>query len=905
MSSFSIPPPPPPPPPPSGIQFFSSSNAGTNPGLPPPPLLVTPDGGSAPHLEDPLAAPIPQKVDPDIPANMARNLDEQLRGRYNNNNGGYNPGGFSIPHTSRSPQPPGGGQQQWSAWSPALPTPPHPSLSPAPTLPYPNPNPNSNLGYNPPESYYSPVHQAHRAVSPSPTISQHITHPTNTHEPTSTSLTAPLPTIPALQSAMSTIQLPKHDPALKVAWARDVMFLVERAHAMATNSPMGDPPNGPVEIHDGALLKLAQVAVPMILDIASTFSTTTTPTAPHVSEALFHRASLLASGSFPEFAQRNPRQAFRDYESAARAGYGQAWFRIGRDYESFGDLVHAKECFQRGVRLGVGACLYRMAMAQLLGQLGFSVDVDGGLGVLKKAAVGSTVETPQPAYVYALVLLGEFGQIKVPEDVFFRLGLVSSEYAHMGSQGLLLEAKTHLTHSAYLHFSPAQYKLGHAYEFATPPFEFDALLSVEWYSRASQQGETEADMALSKWFLCGSRVGGPAGANTDPSLGGFDKDEQLAKIFAEKAARKGLPSAEFAMGYYCEVGIGGGKDLEEAKGWYQKAQIHGNTDAIDRLAALEKPSPQMLSREEHDTITESKLVRTRTQAKQRSEAQKVRDGYLAGQGQQVNQNQGGQQQGSLQQQPPGYPGPGGPVLGGFGGGMPPPGGQGAQGGRGNRRDSRPVVELIRKNTLGSYQQQPQGGHGRYHTDQGPGPTYPGQPAHASTLPPQGTHGQGPQGMRVGPGGGSVGVGPGGVGPGVGLRPEAARQQSQSQSQSYPNANRYTLVDPGSGSAPPRTEGVGNVNNAQRPDSRSPSRAGGGGGRPPPRRGPSGGVQVSGGVSGAGAGTGSRPESPATGLGVGVQPAPGALGAQKSAGPQTFAEMGITGAKAEDEKCVIM
>lgn len=58
----------------------------------------------------------------------------------------------------------------------------------------------------------------------------------------------------------------------------------------------------------------------------------------------------------------------------------------------------------------------------------------------------------------------------------------------------------------------------------------------------------------------------------DPAQGGFDKDEQLARVFAEKAARKGLPSAEFAMGYYCEVGIGGVKDLEEAVGWYRKVK---------------------------------------------------------------------------------------------------------------------------------------------------------------------------------------------------------------------------------------------------------------------------------------------------------------------------------------------
>jgi len=113
-------------------------------------------------------------------------------------------------------------------------------------------------------------------------------------------------------------------------------------------------------------------------------------------------------------------------------------------------------------------------------------------------------------------------------------------------------------------------------------------------------------MALSKWFLCGAE-------------GAFEKDESLAFTFAEKAARKGLPSAEFAMGYYKEVGVGGTKDIEAARMWYQLASDHGNTDATERLGVLSQPSPQALSRQEHDNITESKLVRKRTQAKQRSE----------------------------------------------------------------------------------------------------------------------------------------------------------------------------------------------------------------------------------------------------------------------------------------------
>ena len=159
-----------------------------------------------------------------------------------------------------------------------------------------------------------------------------------------------------------------------------------------------------------------------------------------------------------------------------------------------------------------------MGMAHLMGQLGLPPSPEAAVPLLNRAATLATVEVPQPAYVYGLLLLAEFSHISVPPHYF-------APYIPPGSS-VQAEARKHLERAAYLNFSPAQYKLGHSYEFATPPFPFDALLSVQYYSLASQQGEIEADMALSKWFLCGAD-------------GAFEKDESLAFTFAEKAARNG------------------------------------------------------------------------------------------------------------------------------------------------------------------------------------------------------------------------------------------------------------------------------------------------------------------------------------------------------------------------------
>src|ERR1700728_4077400 len=155
-----------------------------------------------------------------------------------------------------------------------------------------------------------------------------------------------------------------------------------------------------------------------------------------------------------------------------------------------------------------------MGMAHLMGQLGIQANPEQAVPLLHRAATLASLDVPQPAYVYGLLLLGEFSHVTIQPQLF-------RPFLPPGSTPTQ-EARKHLERAAYLNFSPAQYKLAHAYEFAQPPFPFDPLLSVQYYSLASQQGESEADMALSKWFLCGAE-------------GFFEKDESLAFTFAEKA----------------------------------------------------------------------------------------------------------------------------------------------------------------------------------------------------------------------------------------------------------------------------------------------------------------------------------------------------------------------------------
>ncbi|KDQ53401.1 hypothetical protein JAAARDRAFT_197550 [Jaapia argillacea MUCL 33604] len=350
------------------------------------------------------------------------------------------------------------------------------------------------------------------------------------------SLTAPLPTVPLLASSFSTLQ-GGQDVAAMVTWCRDVLSIVDHSQL----STLTDPTQGAVQITDPDLQRLIDITVPLLLQIASP-AQMLAPTPRYIAEAIYLKATIASSGVCPQYLPRNPRSAFKDFVKSARKGYSAAYFNMGRDYEDFNKVALATDCYDPTL---------------------------------------ATVEVPQRAYVYALLLLNEFSPIIIPPNLFATFLPPNTTQNQ--------EARDHLERTAYLNFAPAQYKLGYTYEYAQPPFPFNPLLSIRYYALASEQGECEADIALSKWFLCSAE-------------GCFDKDEGLALTFAERAASKGLVSAEFALGYYAELGIGRPKDIEVTRNWYSTAAEHGSTDALERLPALSQQLPQAFSRQEHDAI---------------------------------------------------------------------------------------------------------------------------------------------------------------------------------------------------------------------------------------------------------------------------------------------------------------
>lgn len=260
----------------------------------------------------------------------------------------YNPGGFAF-----SPPP---GRRRSEVTNPAI--------GFQAVTPQAQPNPNqistsmANLSFDGPTAY-APPHREPSVTSTYGPARKPPSPPRRMQGPPS--LTAPLPTIQSLTAALPLIQSPSGDLAAKIEWCKDVLLLVRISQQSTSSDGPGtrggtDPVPGPVRISNPDLVALADIAVPLIDQLANVPSGTKPPV--HIAEAIYLRATIMSSGSFPQYITPSPRQAFRDFEKSARAGYHPAWFKLGRDYETFNDDVHARDCFERGVKYGIESCLY-------------------------------------------------------------------------------------------------------------------------------------------------------------------------------------------------------------------------------------------------------------------------------------------------------------------------------------------------------------------------------------------------------------------------------------------------------------------------------------------------------------------------------------------------------------------
>ncbi|KAI9791471.1 MAG: hypothetical protein M1816_003815 [Peltula sp. TS41687] len=347
------------------------------------------------------------------------------------------------------------------------------------------------------------------------------------------------------------------DPEMQLAWAQDVLAYVEvtmQLEVRLSKSQSSRPQTPQVE-H-----QLRVDAVNIVLFLAEQ----------HHPRAEFMKGMWLEFGKFDYRIDR--KEAFRCYARSADRGYPRAEYRMGMQFEASNDPLKAIQHYKRGVAMGDSASDYRLGMMILLGQHGQPQDFKRGLDHIRYAAETADEISPQGAYIYGMLLARELDNVAVPEHFL--------PYD-------VNEARVNIEKAAYLGFAKAQVKMGAAYELCQLGCDFNPALSLHYNALAARQGEAEAEMAVSKWFLCGYD-------------GVFEKNEELAFTFAQRAARSELPTAEFAMGYFYEIGMFVPQNVVEARRWYELAAGHGNKDAVGRIEGISRK--KTLSRKDHDQV---------------------------------------------------------------------------------------------------------------------------------------------------------------------------------------------------------------------------------------------------------------------------------------------------------------
>ncbi|KAI1120297.1 hypothetical protein F5Y10DRAFT_134628 [Nemania abortiva] len=516
-------------------------------------------GGVDDYLMPEVLAPLPQRVMPEVPENMQQGLqrmelEAREVGRSNNNNSSSNSNTQNGARHHREPslsnvintQPGNYGQQ----YQPGRPKPT--DYSPASNFsPFQERDTNTQF-----EKSLRDMHDF-PSFSPFPKVSgEHI--PPSDEEKES------------LLAESREHVLHSNDPSMQICWARDVLSYVEiaaeaalREVEAARNSNDRELPARPVTPKIEHELRVD--AINIITYLADQGHP----------EALFIRSKWLEFGKFGR--RQDKKEAYSGYVRAAQQGWGRADYRIGMLYENSNDMDKAMRHYQSGLANKDSAAAYRLGMINLLGQRGMPKDMARGLDLIHQAADTADEDAPQGAFVYGMLIARDLPDVVVPE------GILTDDMA---------TARQFIEKAAYLGFAKAQLKMGQAYELCQLGCEFMPSHSLHYYGLAARQGQPEACLGVSRWFLFGYE-------------NDFAKNEQLAFKYAQMAAKTKLATGEFAMGYYYEIGISVEKDIREARRWYELAAEHGNKDAVARLDGLSQS--KTLSKEDHETSTLTRI----------------------------------------------------------------------------------------------------------------------------------------------------------------------------------------------------------------------------------------------------------------------------------------------------------
>ncbi|KXL48459.1 hypothetical protein M433DRAFT_63189 [Acidomyces richmondensis BFW] len=284
-------------------------------------------------------------------------------------------------------------------------------------------------------------------------------------------------------------------------------------------------------------------------------------------EAQFYLADCYGQGLLG--LEPDTKEAFNLYQAAAKQNHAQAAYRTAVCCEmgpeegggTRKDLAKALQWYRRAAALGETAAMYKVGIVALKGLLGQPRNVGDAIIWLNRAA--DRADDANPHAIHELATLYE--SANTDREVRNKV-IADDKYACELFQK-----------AASLGLKQSQFRLGQAYEYGHLGLPIDNRQSIAWYSKAAAQGEHQAELALSGWYLTGAE-------------GILEHNDTEAYLWARKAAcsEPPLPKAMFAMGYFSEQGIGCPASIEEARRWYGRAATHKFPKALERLEELKK-----------------------------------------------------------------------------------------------------------------------------------------------------------------------------------------------------------------------------------------------------------------------------------------------------------------------------
>ncbi|KAK9471501.1 HCP-like protein [Dipodascopsis tothii] len=272
-------------------------------------------------------------------------------------------------------------------------------------------------------------------------------------------------------------------------------------------------------------------------------------------ESVFYYGTCFGSGTLG--LEVNKEKEYEFYVKASKLKYGKGAYRAGVCCEQGSgtkrDIEKAIQFYKHGAELGDPAAMFKIAMANLNGTLGFTQNTAQAVQWLERGAAKADVESPNS--------LHELANLYENSDA-------SKTLAKNEAKAFELYLK-----AATLGYMPSQFKVGSAYEYGLFGCQIDPRQSIAWYSRAAKKGEPQSELGLSGWYLTGA-----------PSV--LEQNNNEAYMWARRASEKGLAKAQYSVGYFLEKGIGTPVNMFEARRWYGKAAAQQHPKALARLQEL-------------------------------------------------------------------------------------------------------------------------------------------------------------------------------------------------------------------------------------------------------------------------------------------------------------------------------